>query len=224
MPRGSTREDDGAHAVRRRLPAPERRAMILDAALRTFSQHGYEGAPMAEIAAAAGVSKAVVYDHVRSKRELYLELLDAIRADLESVIEAALAPLGAPTGRTRASAGEHRVRVALGAFFQYVESHPDATRLLFMELQSADVSAIGEVLQERVTAAIAATLGTDPRLFRDLADEGRALEMFAELLKSALMGLATWWSRRPETPREELVERSVALVWPAIERARLTGR
>jgi AcrR family transcriptional regulator len=225
MAPGSTQEQDaGTRVARRRLPASERRLTILDAALRTFSERGYEGAPMDEIAAAAGISKAVVYDHVASKRELYLELLDAIRADLESVIEAALAPLGAPTEHARGVAREHRVRVALTAFFHYVESHPEATRLLFRELQGADVSEIGEVLQQRVTAALAATLGTDPRLFRGVADKARALEMFAELLKSALMGLAIWWSRRPETPRDELVERSVALVWPAIERARASGR
>ncbi len=154
-----------------------------------------------------------------SKRELYVELLESIRADLEAVVEQALAPLGfaaAPPDK----AGEERVRVAVTAFFRYVEGHREATRLLIFELQSASVSSLGLALEERITAGIAAALGSDPRLFRGQSQQARQLEMLAELLKSALQGLASWWFRHPETPREEVVERTVALVWPAIERAR----
>src|SRR5829696_7835416 len=134
-----------ARPVRRRLPAHERRKLILDAALRTFASQGYDGASMDEIAAAAGVSKAVVYDHVASKRELYMQLLETIRVDLEAVVEQAL-DAGDPPG-----AGEPRVRAGVGAFFQFVEQHPQACRLLLLELQGANVSAIGRALEERIT-------------------------------------------------------------------------
>jgi AcrR family transcriptional regulator len=206
-------EDEALTAApRRRMPASERRATILEAALRTFALRGYEGAPMDEIAAAAGVSKAVVYDHVASKRELYTELLQSIRADLEAVIERALEPVG--------KGGAERVQAAVGAFYGYVEEHPAASRLLFLELQSAAVSPFGLELEQRISDEIAAALGGDLGLFEGHPQRARQLQMLAELLKSAIQGLASWWFRHPETPREELVERTVALVWPGIERAR----
>jgi AcrR family transcriptional regulator len=210
---GSDSTDDArlTAAARRRMPASERRATILEAALQTFALRGYEGAPMDEIAAAAGVSKAVVYDHVASKRELYIELLQSIRADLEAVVERALEPVG--------SSGDERVRAAVAAFYGYVEAHPAASRLLFLELQSAAVSPFGLELEQRVTDEIADALG-DLRVLEGHAERERQLQMLAELLKSAVQGLASWWFRHPEIPREQLVERTVALVWPAIERAR----
>jgi AcrR family transcriptional regulator len=186
--------------------------VILAAALRTFASNGYDGAAMDEIAAAAGISKAVVYDHVPSKRELYLQLLESIRQDLERTVEAALAPADA--------GGEPRVRAGAAAFFRYVEEHPEGCRLLLLELQGANVSSIGRELEERATSGLAQTLGSDPRLFDGHPERRRQLVILAELLKSALLGLASWWYRHPDAPCDDLVERTVAVVWPAIERAR----
>ncbi|HET6449584.1 MAG TPA: TetR/AcrR family transcriptional regulator [Conexibacter sp.] len=197
---------------RRRLPGHERRVLIFDAALRTFAASGYDGAAMDEIAAAAGVSKAVVYDHVTSKRELYTHLLDMTRGELEQTVSEALRP--------PIAGGQERVHAAMTAVFQYVEEHPEASRLLLRELQAADASPIGHALEDRIAHGIASTLGSDPELLRSRPHRARQLEMLAELLKSAVLGLANWWYRNPKAPRGELVERSVAVVWPAIERAR----
>lgn len=204
---------DAPLPARRRLSAPERRALILDAALRMFAANGYDGAAMDEIAAAAGISKAVVYDHVSSKRELYTLLLESIRFDLETAVERALESSGID--------GERRVRVAMTAFFRYVEEHPEACRLLLLELQGANVSSIGRQLEGRVVAGVAATLGADPAVFEGHPERERHLRILAELLKSAVHGLASWWYRHPEVPRRELVDRTVAVIWPAIVRARL---
>lgn len=200
----------GAHRSRRRLPAAERRALILGAALRAFAARGYDGAAMDEIAAAAGISKAVVYDHVASKRELYTQLLHAIRDEIERTVEAAL--------RASGTNGEARVRGAVEAIYAYVEEHPDASRLLMLELQGANVSAIGSELEERISSEIARTLVSEVALFAGDPDRELQLKILAELLKSALLGLAGWWYRHPDAPREALVERSVDVVWPALER------
>jgi len=195
---------------RRRLPAHERRTLILDAALRTFAANGYDGAAMDEIAAAAGISKAVVYDHVTSKRELYTQLLHAIRDEIERTVEAALRSPGA---------GEERVHAAIEAIYRYVEEHPEASRLLVLELQGANVSAIGRDLEERISRVFAETLGSETGAFGDHADRDLQLTILAELLKSAVLGLAGWWYRHSDVPRADLVVRSTAVVWPAIERA-----
>jgi len=197
--------------TRRRLPASERRVLILDAALRAFAANGYDGAAMDEIAEAAGISKAVVYDHVTSKRELYIQLLDAVRSELERLVETAL--------RAPGEDGEERVRAAVDAIYCYVEENAEASRLLVLELQGANVSAVGRELEEKLTNALARTLGTETPAFDDQSDRNLQLVMLAELLKSVVLGGAAWWYRHPEAPRVDLVERTVGVVWPAIERA-----
>src|SRR5438045_2276540 len=58
-----------------RISGPERRARIETEAARLFAERGYQGTSMEEIAAAAGVTRAVVYDHFASKRDLHEQLL-----------------------------------------------------------------------------------------------------------------------------------------------------
>ena len=58
------------------MPAPEslsreKRTAILDGAGRVFASHGYEGASMADITRAAGVSKGTIYHHFTGKAELF---------------------------------------------------------------------------------------------------------------------------------------------------------
>ena len=47
-------------------------AAILDAAVRLFSRHGYDGVSMRSVAREAGVSKSNIYHHFESKEALYL--------------------------------------------------------------------------------------------------------------------------------------------------------
>jgi len=168
---------------------------------------------MDEIAAAAGISKAVVYDHVASKHDLYTQLLHAIRGDIERTVEESL--------RARGDDGEERVRAAVDAIYRYVEEHPEASRLLVLELQGANVSAVGRDLEERLSHAIAQTLGSETGAFEGHPDRDLQLKILGELLKSAVLGVAGWWYRHPEVPRGDLVTRTVAVAWPAIERALL---
>ncbi|MDX6675402.1 MAG: hypothetical protein QOH11_2820, partial [Solirubrobacteraceae bacterium] len=49
------------------MPAGERRAAILDAAMNVFADRGYHASSIDEIAREAGVSKALIYEHFASK-------------------------------------------------------------------------------------------------------------------------------------------------------------
>jgi TetR/AcrR family transcriptional regulator len=73
-----------------RLPAAERRAAIVDAALRVFSTGSYSAATTAEIAREAGVSEPILYRHFESKRALYLVCLDVAWGRFRSAVETAL--------------------------------------------------------------------------------------------------------------------------------------
>lgn len=61
--------------VKRRLERDERRAQILAAARRLFSERPPSEVSTAEIAAAAGVARGLLHHHFGTRRDLYLEVL-----------------------------------------------------------------------------------------------------------------------------------------------------
>jgi TetR/AcrR family transcriptional regulator len=54
-----------------RLPAEDRRRQLLETALDFFSRKGFEGTTTKEIAAAAGVTEAIIFRHFPTKQALY---------------------------------------------------------------------------------------------------------------------------------------------------------
>jgi len=58
------------------MRASDRRQEILKAALSVFSRKGFGGATTKEIAAAAGVTEAIIFRHFPSKQVLYTAVLD----------------------------------------------------------------------------------------------------------------------------------------------------
>ncbi len=56
--------------------AIDKRAVILDAALRTFVKRGYTKTKVAEIASEAGVAEGTLYNYFPSKEDLLLALFD----------------------------------------------------------------------------------------------------------------------------------------------------
>ncbi len=78
---------------RSRLPPAVRAGQILDAALQEFSQAGYAGARMDDIALRAGLSKGGLYAHFPSKEAVFVALLERnlspSRLDIEAILDAA---------------------------------------------------------------------------------------------------------------------------------------
>src|SRR5574341_482023 len=61
----------------RRMPGEERRAAIAAAAVRLFAERGFRGATTRELAAAAGVTEPVLYQHFKTKRDLYGAIIES---------------------------------------------------------------------------------------------------------------------------------------------------
>jgi AcrR family transcriptional regulator len=59
--------------LRRRLPKAERRALIIQAAQEVFLNNGVGATRVADIADAAGINTALMYQHFSSKEELFSE-------------------------------------------------------------------------------------------------------------------------------------------------------
>jgi len=76
-----------------RLPAAERRAAIVAAALEVFGNGSYARSTTAEIARVAGVSEPIIYRHFPSKKELWFASLDEAWSQLRTRIEHKMVPL-----------------------------------------------------------------------------------------------------------------------------------
>jgi len=61
--------------TRRALAKQQTRAKVLDAARRLFSEQGYEGATIRDIAAAAGMSTGAVFANFTDKSDLFREIM-----------------------------------------------------------------------------------------------------------------------------------------------------
>src|SRR3954453_20217315 len=135
-----------ATAPKKRLPAVERRELILSAAGRLFGERGYARVTLDEIAAAAGVTKPILYRHFDSKRELYLALLERHRDDLPRFFERVPADLPF----------ERRVEAILETWFDYVSEHGYAWRMIFRDSGGgAEIDAFRRGNQERAGEKLA---------------------------------------------------------------------
>jgi AcrR family transcriptional regulator len=197
---------------RRRLRLDQRRELIVQGAMELFAEQGYEGTSMAEVARAAGITPAVIYDHFPSKARLAIELLERQTASLIGFVASALED--APEDSVA------QMRAGVDAFFAYVEEHRFAWRILFRDPPSdPEVAAAYQRLDRQATAAIAVFLeGGGGRALTAFKDPSQTAEIFAEVLKAAQNGLASWWYEHPEVPREVIVERLLEFAWIGLER------
>jgi AcrR family transcriptional regulator len=195
------------------MPAAQRREVILAAAESTFADQGYHGASLDEIAHSAGVSKALIYEHFVSKRELHASLLHQHAGDIFERLKA-----GAERGQT----GEQRLRSGIDAFLGFVEEHHAAWRAIFRDSAEPDVAELICSVQEQATLLIAALIAADPEAGGETGeDPGQRdlrIELYAQLLSGAVQSLATWWHGHPDVPRHVLVDRAMDFCWQGIER------
>lgn len=201
----------GTAPTRRRLPAAQRREEILGAAEEVFGARGYHGAALEDIATAAGISKALIYEHFASKRELHASLVEAHVGEIFERLQAnALA----------GTDGEARLRGGVDAFLAFVEDHRDAWRALFRDAADPEVGDVIERVQAQAVGVIAALIAADPE---SAHHDPQTIEMHAALLSGSVQALANWWDGHREVPRAELVERAIDFCWRGIESLRLSA-
>ena len=191
--------------VTRRLPKAARRETVLAAAAEIFARDGYGSASMRDIAARAGVTVPVVYDHFSSKAELQVALLTE---QGEELLRRVAGPFDVTEPRQLLDA-------VVEAFFSYVESHRLVWRMLFRDAPSdPDVARVHLDLNARASETIA-------RFFEPVVSdhsyriEGTAFAL-GEMTKSAVNGLAGWWWDHPDVPRTRVVAIATDMLWGGV--------
>lgn len=190
----------------KRIAGDERRELIALAAGRLFAAKGYAGTRMEDVAAAADVTKPMVYRHFDSKKDLYLALLARHEDDLPSFFE------GVDLSEADRCA-DSLVRAILEIWLDYVRANAHAWAMLFRdnsgdeEIQAFRLR-VSRSAREVMAAFIAQRAGS--RM------PPEQVEPTAELLTSGLAGLAMWWIDRPEVPKPVVVDVAARMSAPAV--------
>jgi AcrR family transcriptional regulator len=193
-----------AEAPRQLLSREERQASILAAAATTFARAGFAATSMDDVAAAAGITKLIVYRHFASKEELYRAVLTQVATRLH---EEFVARRALPEGERRGFATRAMLSVA--------RENPDGYRLLtvhaarepqFAEthrlIREAAYDIAREMIGERIPDAtirdwaartIVEYLESGVIEWLDVGDPARDDE-FVELATAGLVGMFTAWA------------------------------
>src|SRR5215207_4676732 len=153
--------------VRTRLKPDQRRALIVESAGRLFGEHGYDGTRLDRVAAAAGVTKPVLYRHFAGKQALYLALLERHRDDLGR-FAAAIPSEGSE---------EERLRAVIEVWVSYVETHSYAWQMIFRDSGGGPkVQAFRREVNERAPQVLVEIIRAQSRVQipRRAAASGRA--------------------------------------------------
>src|SRR5579871_5240917 len=103
-------------AHRTRMTGKERREQLLEVGRTLFAERGFDATSVEEIAAKAGVSKPVVYEHFGGKEGLYAVVVDREMRTLLDMVT---------SGHPR-----ELIEQAALALLEYVEQHSDGFRIL----------------------------------------------------------------------------------------------
>jgi AcrR family transcriptional regulator len=198
-------EEARPHAAR--LPAARRREQLLEVALQVFGDLGFHPASMNDVAEAAGVTKPVLYQHFRSKRELYKQVLSDVGDHLLDAISKATAAARSP---------HEQVELGFIAYFRFVESNEAAFRVLFGggTRRDEEFAAQVAIVEGAIAEAIAALIDVE-----ELTVEQR------RKIAHGLVGLAEgasrlWMDEGAQEPADEVAALMADLAWRGLRAIR----
>ena len=151
---------------------------ILDASAQIFSQKGYHGTSMQDIAIAVNLQKASLYHHVSSKQEILFDLLNRGLDILITQVEEAVDEPGSP---------DERLRRATCAYLTTMTEYQDLASVLLLEYRSLEPDYHDRHIPRR---------DRFEQIWRDLIREGMEDGIYTcdhpSLSARALLGVLNW--------------------------------
>lgn len=209
--RSRSRRHASEHRQERHEQRAQRRESLLDAAVEAVRSRG-AAVSMEELAAAAGVTKPILYRHFGDRSGLVVAVAERFSTSLLADLQQALAqPVESP---------KDTLVAAIDAFLRFLENDPEMYRFLVQRAtsDSAAHSALEGFLR-RVGREVAVVLGE--RLAAAGADAGGA-EPLAHGIVGFVYGAGDWWIERQTMSRARLVEYLANTLWSGFEGMGLT--
>jgi AcrR family transcriptional regulator len=185
------------------MSSEERKACIVDAACKLFAEKGFRGTTTRELAAAVGVTEPVLYEHFRTKRDLYSAIIEAKAQDgfkfLRSLSDA-----------YNESKDDTGFFTALGnQIIEWYTKDPDFVRLLlFSNLENHELK---DLFHERSSTCMGEVSGYIARrcaqgAMRAVDAEVAARAFFGMVAHYALTGLVFGYMPSSTPPKEVVSE------------------
>jgi AcrR family transcriptional regulator len=195
----------GSRRARRvRMTGAERREQLLDIGRTLFAEKGFEGTSVEEIAAKAGVSKPVVYEHFGGKEGLYAVVVDREMRQLLDMVTSAL------------TAGHPRELLEQAAFalLDYIERYTDGFRILVRDSPVAQSTGTFASLISDIATQVEDILGLE---FKARGFDPKLAPLYAQALVGMVALTGQWWvdARRPK--KAEVAAHLVNLAWHGLD-------
>ena len=198
--------DKNRRTGRGRMTAAERREQLVDISRGLFAERGFDGTSIEEIAARAGVSKPVVYEHFGGKEGLYAVVVDR---EMQLLLDRFTSALSSP-GRPR----ELLERAAL-VLLDYIEEDTDGFLVLTRDAPVTGTTGTFSSLIGEVARKVEHILG-DQFTVRGY-DSGLA-ELYSQALVGMVALVGQWWLETRSPGKREVAGHLVNLAWNGLAR------
>ncbi len=190
------------NAARNRMTGPQRRQQLIEVGRRLFAERGFEGTTVEEIAATAGVSKPVLYEHFGGKEGLYAVVVDReIQALLGQMTEA-LTKEGA---HARAL-----LEAAAMALLDYIENSTDGFRILVRDSPPGQSTGSFASLISDIASQVEHILAAE---FRRRRLDPKTAPLYAQMLVGMVAIPGGWWLDSRRMKKEDVAAHLVNLAW-----------
>ncbi|MWA11659.1 TetR/AcrR family transcriptional regulator [Streptomyces sp. BA2] len=200
----SSKEKQPRRARRTRMTGAERREQLLDIGRTLFAAKGFEGTSVEEIAAKAGVSKPVVYEHFGGKEGLYAVVVDReMRALLDGV-----------TGALTAGHPRELLEQAAFALLDYIETYTDGFRILVRDSPVAQSTGTFASLISDIATQVEDILGQE---FKTRGFDQKLAPLYAQALVGMVALTGQWWLDVRKPKKAEVAAHLVNLAWHGLD-------
>ncbi|MDT0268335.1 TetR/AcrR family transcriptional regulator [Streptomyces sp. DSM 44915] len=201
---GKNRPARATRRARRRMTGTERREQLLDIGRTLFAERGFEGTSVEEIAAKAGVSKPVVYEHFGGKEGLYAVVVDREMSRLLSMVTGAL------------TAGHPRELLEQAAFalLDYIEQYTDGFHILVRDSPVAQTTGTFASLIGDIATQVEDILGLE---FKSRGFDAKLAPMYAQALVGMVALTGQWWLNVRKPKKAEVAAHLVNLAWHGLQ-------
>jgi AcrR family transcriptional regulator len=192
---------DESPTSRARMTGKQRREQLLEIGRKLFAEKGFEGTTVEEIAAKAGVSKPVVYEHFGGKEGLYAVVVDReIRKLLDGIT-------GALTtgGHSRAL-----LEQAALALLDYIEGSTDGFRILVRDSPTGQSTGSFASLISDVASQVEHLLAAE---FRRQKLDPKTAPIYAQMLVGMVALTGQWWLDSRKFKKADVAAHLVNLAW-----------
>jgi AcrR family transcriptional regulator len=182
------------------MTGTERREQLLDVGRRLFAERGLDGTSIEEVAAKAGVSKPVVYEHFGGKEGLYAVVVDR---EVSRFLEMANQLLEGKDTTVK-------FEVAAVSLLRYIQDNADGFRILVRDSNPTSGSGTFASLISDIARQVEYILGD---VLKERGYNPKLAPMYAQMLVGMVAFTGQWWldARKPDL--EVVAAHLVNLAW-----------